>query len=192
VRALPTATLTIALLLATAPASEGAGRRGPNGFGNIPYGSPAEQALALNRGNGQLVRNNGSTVMAYTTDILGMTFQVIQNYDKDSKAVDAVATSTSQQVPTACIAQYNYVLRVLQSEYGKPATPPIDSDVSAAAGAHETKYVVLFEFDRHDGIEAGLTAPDSPAAAPAAGGGPAPGPCTLSLHYLPPGWVGHF
>ncbi|MGA9016731.1 MAG: hypothetical protein WB509_29910, partial [Acetobacteraceae bacterium] len=59
------------------------------------------------------------------------------------------------------------------------------------------KYTVLIQFSRNDGIEAELTSidPNSSTSGPGPTGkrsNSAPGPCVIRLHYLPPGWVGHF
>lgn len=168
-------------------------QHGPDGFGNIPYGSSSEDAVRLNRGNGEVVHSGGPPVFTYRTSIQGLTFDVTQNYDKNSKAVDAIAVSTSVESPLACVARSNYVLRLLQATYGQSGTAPLRS----SAGGGEVEYTVLFKFSQNDGIEAQLTSPDPAGAATGStstgnSGGAAPGPCTIRLHYLPPGWVGHF
>ena len=73
---------------------------------------------------------------------------------------------------------------------GLPLCPPSGAPLASKVlspdgkGPGGARYVVSFAFDRQDGIEGELTAPDP--------SGTEPGPCRISLHYLPPGWVGHF
>ncbi|HUN42117.1 MAG TPA: hypothetical protein VMU81_17660 [Acetobacteraceae bacterium] len=162
----------------------GAGKRGPDGFGNIPYGSSSEDAIRLNHGNGEIVQNNGPPILTYRTSIQGMTFNVTQNYDKNHKAVDAIVVSTTTESGQDCIAQFNYVLALLQSTYGEAGSAPLQEQT----GGNGVSYKVLFEFNRSDGIEAELTAAGTGGSATGSGAGP----CTIRLHYLPPGWVGHF
>lgn len=168
-------------------AQSGARHSGPSGFGNIPYGSPIREAMERNHGNGQVITNeNGGGVLAYTTTISGMMFSVTQNYDRSRKAVDAMAVATATETPRSCVARFNYVLDQLQAAYGPPSGAPLASKVLSpdGKGPGGARYVVSFAFDRQDGIEGELTAPDP--------SGTEPGPCRISLHYLPPGWVGHF
>lgn len=177
-------------------------RSGPPGFGNLPYGSSADDAVRLNRHNGRLVSNSSTSVMTYNTEVLGLTFQVTQNYDSDRKATDAIATTSSTETGAVCVARFNFVLKALQAQYGSPTAGPLDSH--DATGTADT-YTVLFEFNQQDGIEAVATTPGSsakPAAAATGGsaaaggsastsaGAPPLGPCSIRLHYLPAGWVG--
>lgn len=166
-------------------AADEARHRGPDGFGNIPYGSPLSEAMSRNHNNGQLITGDSSDSLAYTLAIAGLMFSVTQNYDRNHRAVDARAVATTTEPPRGCVARFNYVLDLLQSSYGPPSGPPLASKTPSGgkgpAGAH---YVVSFAFDRQDGIEVQLNAPDP--------SGTDPGPCQISLHYLPPGWVGHF
>jgi hypothetical protein len=181
-------------VLAATPA--GTDRRGPDGFGNIPYGSSADDAVRLNHGNGTVVHNDGPPILTYSTNIQGMTFSVTQYYDKSGKAVDAIAVSTSTESTETCVARFNYVLSLLQTTYREPGSAPFQERTVSG----EVSYGVLFEFDRSDGIEAKLTAA-GPAASTGSstgtasagnGGSSATGQCSIRLHYLPPGWVGHF
>ncbi|MDR3535243.1 MAG: hypothetical protein P4L71_01960 [Acetobacteraceae bacterium] len=176
---------------AAAPSTQSLHRDGPSGFGNLPYGSSADDAVQLNRYNGRLVPNGKSAVMTYSVEILGLTFQVTQNYDSGRKATDAVATTSSVETTTACAARFNFILNALQANYGNPTAGPLASH--DATGTADT-YTVLFEFSKQDGIEAVATTPSggaNPAAAAGSAATPPPrGPCDIRLHYLPPGWVG--
>ena len=158
------------------------GHHGPDGFSDIPYGSPLSEAMSRNHGNGQIANDT----LIYTTAIAGMTFSVTQNYDRNRRATDANAVTTITEPPRGCVARFNYVLDLLQASYGPPSAPPLASKVPPPGGKGQTTahYAVSFTFDRNDGIDVQLNAPD-----PA---GSDPGPCQISLHYLPPGWVGHF
>ena len=168
-------------------------RSGPLGFGNLPYGSSSDDAVELNRHNGRLVLNGTTYVMTYSTELLGLTFEVTQNYDSERKAIDAIATMSSTETNIVCISRFNIFLNALQANYGSPTTNPIASH--DAAGASDT-YTVMFEFNKQDGIEAAVTTPGDAkpgggAAAGSAGTGDTPrGPCNIRLHYLPAGWVG--
>jgi hypothetical protein len=175
--------------------------RGPTGFGNIPYGSSSDDAIRLNHGNGRISQAGAKPVMAYKITVLGLTFEVTQNYNADRKAVDALAVSSFTDTYISCVAQFNYVLDLLQSRYGRPAAGPLNGhDVS---GGKTRTYTVPFEFDRQDGIQAKLISPDPDTAIKNGGQGgsssssassspSASSPCIIQLHYLPPGWVGHF
>jgi hypothetical protein len=167
--------------------------RGPDGFGNIPYGSPSNEAVRLNHGNGVVTSRNEVPILTYRTKIHGLTFDVTQNYDTSRKAVDALALSTSLEPGRACVARFNHVLALLQATYGQSGSPPLQSRTSQG----QITYTVLIQFNRHDGIEAELTSgdPNGPTPGPSQTGKHAnsvPGPCVIRLHYLPPGWVGHF
>lgn len=171
----------------------GTGQRGPDGFGNIPYGSSSEDAVTLNHGNGEMVHDSSPPAFSYRTNIQGLTFSVTQNYDKSNKAVDAIAVSTSTEPTRACVARFNYVLATLQTTYGQSGSAPLQE----RNGGGEVSYKVLLEFNRSDGIEAELTAagPGSSTAGTGSAGNSdsnGTGPCMIRLHYLPPGWVGHF
>jgi hypothetical protein len=192
VRAVVIVMLVFSTSAVAATAPEG-GTHGPDGFGNIPYGSSSADALGLNHGNGEVAHNTGPPVLTYSTSVQGLIFDVTQNYDKSSKAIDAIAVSTSMESPSACIARFNYALGLLQTTYHQSGTSPLRSHTTGA----EVTYTVLFRFDRSDGIEAQLVAPDpgglaTGSASTGNGGGVAAGPCTIRLHYLPPGWIGHF
>jgi hypothetical protein len=167
--------------------------RGPEGFGNIPYGSASNEAVRLNHGNGVVTSRNEVPVLTYQTKIQGLTFDVTQNYDKNRRAVDALALSTSLEPARACVARFNHVLALLQTTYGQSGSAPLQSRTSQG----HIKYTVLIQFSRNDGIEAELTSidPNSSTSGPGPTGkrsNSAPGPCVIRLHYLPPGWVGHF
>jgi hypothetical protein len=166
-------------------------RNGPLGFGNLPYGSSSNDAVQLNRHNGRLVLGGTTHIMSYSTVILGLTFNVTQNYDSDRKATDAIATTSSVETNAVCLSRFNVILNALGATYGSSTTGPLASH--DAAGASDT-YTVMFEFNKQDGIEAAVTtlANDSkPGATAAPGSGDTPrGPCNIRLHYLPAGWVG--
>src|ERR1700744_4275011 len=163
--------------------------RGPDGFGNIPYGSSSAEAVRLNQGNGDVIANDGPPVLTYRTNIQGLTFNVRQNYDKNRKAVDAIAVATSMEPLRACVARFNHVLALLQATYGQPGSPPLQTRSQKG----EIKYTVLIQFSRQNGIEAELTSghgnsiPGTGAIGKSANSGA--GPCMIRLHYLPPGWV---
>jgi hypothetical protein len=166
--------------------------RGPEGFGNIPYGSSSTEAVKLNHGNGVITSKNDVPALTYRTKIQGLTFDVTQNYDKNRKAVDALALSTSLEPARSCVARFNHVLASLQTTYGQSGSSPLQSRTVQG----DIKYTVLFHFSGNNGIEAELTTGDpsisAPRTSPTVRRGSSASPCVIRLHYLPPGWVGRF
>jgi hypothetical protein len=183
------------ILIAEAVLAAGPGgsrSRGPDGFGNIPYGSSSAEAVRLNHGNGVVTSRNEVPVLTYRTKIQGLTFDVTQNYDKNRRAVDALAISNSLEPARACVARFNHILALLQTTYGQSGSPPRHSRTDQG----QMKYTVLIQFSRNDGIEAELTSGGSSSAhstdPTGKRGNNNAGSCLIRLHYLPPGWVGHF
>jgi hypothetical protein len=168
--------------------------RGPDGFGNIPYGSSSRDAVRLNHGKGQVIHDSDRPILTYRTSIEGLRFDVKQNYDQSGKAVDAIAISILMEAPRDCVGQFNHVLSILQAAYGQSGSAPLKGRIDE----REIRYTVLFQFDRKAGIEAEVTLPDPSSRAPIAGnssgshrGSNRVGRCLIRLHYLPTGWVGH-
>jgi len=168
--------------------------RGPDGFGNIPFGSSSQDAVRLNHGNGQVIRDNGRPILTYRTSIQGLRFDVKQNYDQSGKAIDATAVSMLMELPRACVDRFNHLLTLLQAKYGQSASPPVKSPIDG----REIKYTVLFHFDRDAGIDAEVTLADPKSSAAITSSrtsgnrsGNGVGRCLIRLHYLPPGWVGN-
>lgn len=167
---------------------------GPIGFGNIPFGSSSQDAVRLNHGNGQMIRDSDRPILTYRMSIQGLKFDVTQNYDQNGKAVDAIALSMLMDMPRDCIARFNHVLALLQGTYGQSGSTPLKSRVDEK----NIKYSVLFQFNRNAGIEAEVTSADPNSGAPLAGGRAGGnrnsnglGRCSIRLHYLPPGWTGN-
>ena len=175
------------------PVRENRGRAAPKVSATFLMEARATRPSELNHGNGVVTSRNEVPVLTYQTKIQGLTFDVTQNYDKNRRAVDALALSTSLEPARACVARFNHVLALLQTTYGQSGSAPLQSRTSQG----HIKYTVLIQFSRHDGIEAELTSidPNSSTSGPGPTGkrsNSAPGPCVIRLHYLPPGWVGHF
>ena len=186
----PVAFAMLGLLASTAVLAAETRPRGPDGFGYIPYGSPSRDAVHLNHGNGQMIRDSDHPILTYRSSIQGLRFDVKQNYDQSSKAVDAIAVSVLMESPRACVARFNHVLSLLQATYGQPGSAPLKSRVDEK----EIKYTVLFQYDRNAGIDAEVTLADPGNSAAIPGnrsGDNRVGRCLIRLHYLPPGWVGN-
>jgi hypothetical protein len=185
--------VVLGLLVAGAALAADTRPRGPDGFGNIPYGSSSYDAVRLNHGNGQMIRDSGHPILTYRTSIQGLRFEVQQNYDQSGKAVDAVAATMLMESPRDCAARFNHVLSLLQTTYRQSGSAPLKGRIDEK----RIRYTVLFQFDRNAGIEAEVTLAD-PSSGVAitgnrSGGNPGNsriGQCWIRLHYLPPGWTG--
>lgn len=173
----------------------------PAGFGNIPFGTSSEDALRRNNGNGKLLKPEDAPArLTYTSMLSGLEFRVVQNFDSEDRASDAKLTYSSKEKPVACVDRFNYVLAHLTGEYGLPTSAPAMRR-EANGGSTVDRHAFQFSFRNRSGIRAELqTTYPTPAPAassgggqPAAQGGGSPNyGCQVTLHYLPPGWVGRF
>lgn len=173
----------------------------PAGFGNIPFGTPSGDALRRNNGNGKLAKpEDGPARLTYTSMLGGLEFRVVQNFDAEDRASDAKLTYSSKEKPSACVDRFNYVLANLTGEYGLPTSAPAMRR-EANGGNTVDKHTFQFSFRNRSGIRAELqTTYPTPAPAGSSGGGQPGGQgggspsfgCQITLHYLPPGWVGRF
>lgn len=170
----------------------------PAGFGNIPFGTASGDALKRNNGNGKLAKpEDGPARLTYTTMLSGLEFRVVQNFDAEDRASDAKLTYSSKEKPSACVDRFNYVLANLTGEYGMPTSTPAMRR-EANGGNTVDKHTFQFSFRNRSGIRADLqTTYPTPAPAGSSGGGQQGGGspsygCQITLHYLPPGWVGRF
>lgn len=174
----------------------------PQGFGNIPFGSPKEKALALNAGNGQMSENPDKTAtLSYSTVVAGISFDVAQNFDREGRATDAKLTYSTREQSNACVDRFNFVLAQLSQRYGKPQAPTV-SRREDASGARSDYYTIAFTFADQSAVKADMKdtyPPQAPGgaakggAAPAgAAGGDTVSACEITLQYLPPRWTTHF
>ncbi len=193
------------ILLSSSTALAAVPARALRGFGNIPFGTPAKRALALNNGNGTMTRaEDGTSTLVYPILIAGMEFKVTQHFTSDNKASEAKLRYSSGEQPYPCIARFNYVLAHLNQHYGKPSAPPSFQREDIGADTHD-RYVVAFGFADKSAIlasaetiyptpvahKAGGAKAAAPAAAPAGASAPAD-QCRISLSYLPPRWAARF
>lgn len=179
--------------------------RALRGFGNIPFGTPAKKALALNNGNGTMNRAaDGTSSLVYPMLIAGMEFKVTQHFTSDNKASEAKLRYSSGEQPYPCIARFNYVLAHLNQRYGKPSAPPSFQREDIGTDTHD-RYAVAFGFADKSAILAqaetiyptpvahkAAGAKSAPSAAAPAGASAPTDQCRISLSYLPPRWAARF
>lgn len=208
----------LALLLALLPSHADAARKAvpaapitaappPAGFGNIPFGTPKQDALRLNAGNGTMTEGpDKSASFTYGTLVAGMPFQVVQNFDTAGRAVDVRLTYTSAEDNGACVERYNFVLSKLGRRYGRPTAMPVLRREDSASTRSDS-YLVEYAFANGAAISAvmkstypltptsakGKKAPPPPGSgASAQGAAPIGDGCDITLHYLPPHWTARF
>jgi hypothetical protein len=171
------------------------------GFGNIPFGASADNALQLNNGNGVFTRNGDrSATLAYPTLIAGLNFQVTQNFDTNGRATNAILSYTSHEAPNACIPRFNYMLHLLEDRYGKASSAP-PATHEETGGMTTDRYPIEFAFADKAAIKAQVTVifptptPASTSSQGTSGQAAAPAippDCRITLEYLPQGWAASF
>lgn len=176
------------------------------GFGNIPFGTPASRALALNNGNGVMQKDaDGTSTLVYPILIAGMQFRVTQHFTAGNKASIAKVRYQSGEQPHPCVARFNYVLARLNRHYGKPSEPPSFRREEVGADTND-RYAVAFGFANKSALLASaVTIYPTPARQKTAGAEAAPAQaagapnaaasadqCEITLTYLPPRWATNF
>ncbi len=196
---------TALLVSSTIPVVAAPAMRLP-GFGNIPFGTPADKALALNNGNGIMQKDaDGTSILVYRILIAGMQFRVTQHFTASDRASIAKVRYQSGEQPYPCIARFNYVLARLNQRYGKPSAPPSFRRDEVGSDTHD-RYTVAFSFANKSALLAsaltiyptpvpqkstgGKVAPAQAAGAPNAGA--SADQCEITLAYLPPRWSTNF